>query len=207
MLSGGRPVFPSALGQVPLTPLPQVLRKAVLAATRSSCYEWEGVPTCVRGQGHMPPPAGQLCGLPCRVEYLSTEGVLLPPVYGTFSSALWLELRDPAAWQATPSWAVCRHACHRLLPWLRVTFAMVPDAARRGSDQWPWSTAPATGPAGRLGCPSASDPSGVVRCALSFCRPRRVCVCRVRGLLALVHWCTRPVCSVRGVRGHLALDH
>ena len=28
-------------------------------------------------------------------------------------------------------------------------------------DQWPWSTAPATGPVGRLGRPSASDPWGV----------------------------------------------
>ena len=38
---------------------------------------------------------------------------------------------------------------------------MVPDAAWPGSDQWPWSTAPATGPVGRLGCPSVSDPWGV----------------------------------------------
>ena len=45
----------------------------------------------------------------------------------------------------TPSWAVYRLACQRLLPWLRVTFAMVPDAAWPGSDQWLWSTAPATG--------------------------------------------------------------
>ena len=77
-----------------------------------------------------PLPVGrQLPGLPSCVEYLSAKGVLLPRVYGTIASSLWLELRGPAAWQTTPFWAVCRHACHRLLPWLRVTFAMVRDAA------------------------------------------------------------------------------
>ena len=74
---------------------------------------------------------------------------------------------------ATPSWTVYQLACHRLLLWLRVTFAMVPDAAWPGSDQWPWSTAPATGPVGRLGRPSASDPWGVGS-FLSLGRPRCV---------------------------------
>ena len=110
----------------------------------------------------MPPRlGGSSGGLPSRVEYLSPQGVLLPLVYGTTASPLWLELRDHSAWQVTPSWTVYRLACHRLLPWLRVTFAMVPDAAWPGSDQWPWSTAPATGPVGRLGRPSASDPWGI----------------------------------------------
>ena len=95
------------------------------------------------------------------MEYLSPQGVLLPLVYGTTASPLWLELRGHSAWQVTPSWTVYRLACHRLLPWLRVTFAMVPDAAWPGSDQWPWSTAPATGPVGRLGRPSASVPWGI----------------------------------------------
>ena len=95
------------------------------------------------------------------MQYLSPQGVLLPLVYGTTASPLWLELRGHSAWQVTPSWTVYRLACHRLLPWLRVTFAMVPDAAWPGSDQWPWSTAPATGPVGGLGCPSASDPWGM----------------------------------------------
>ena len=107
---------------------------------------------------HAPSFGRQLCGLPSRVEYLSPQGVLLPLVYGTTASSLWLELRGRSAWQATPSWTVYRLACHRLLPWLRVTFAMVPDAAWPGSDQRPWSTAPATGPVGWLGRPSASDP-------------------------------------------------
>ena len=84
---------------------------------------------------------------------------------------------------------------------------MVPDAALPGSDQWPWSTNPATGPAGQLGLPSASDPGGVVRCALSLCRPRCVRVCGVLGHLAPVHRCARPLCSVRGVGAHLALVH
>ena len=140
------------------------------------------------------------------MEYLSPQGVLLPLVYGTTASPLWLELRGRSAWQATPSWTVYRLACHRLLPWLRVTFAMVPDAAWPGSDQQPWSTAPATGPVGRLGRPSVSDPWGVasflcVRCpgppgSCSPVCPLGVlcCVCGVLGLPAPVHRCARSVC-------------
>ena len=113
-----------------------------------------------------------------------------------------------------PLWTVYRLACHRLLPWLRVTFAMVPDAAWPGSDQWPWSTAPATGPVGRLGRPSVSDPWGVGS-SLSLGRPTCVqcpgplgscsslcplgvlcCVCGVLGDLAPVHRCARAVCCV-----------
>ena len=90
------------------------------------------------------------------------------------------------AWQATPSWTVYRLACYRLLPWLRVTFAMVPDAAWPGSDQWQWGTAPAAGPVGRLGRPSASDPWGVSS-FLSLGRPTCARVCGVLGHLAPVH--------------------
>ena len=148
------------------------------------------------------------------MEYLSPQGVLLPLVYGTTASPLWLELRGRSAWQATPSRTVYRLACHRLHPWLRVTFAMVPDAAWPGSDQQPWSTAPATGPVGRLGRPSVSDPWGVG----SFLSPGRptcvrrpgppgscspvcllgvlCCVCGVLGLPAPVHRCARSVWCV-----------
>ena len=80
-----------------------------------------------------------------------------------------------------------------------------PRCSLSGLDQWPCSTAPVTGPAGRLGRPSASDPGGVVRCTLSLCCPRCVCLSGVLGHLAPVHRCARPLCSVRGVRGHLAL--
>ena len=163
---------------------------------------------------HAPSFGRQLWGLPSRVEYLSPQGVLLPLVYGTTASPLWLELRGHSAWQATPSWTVHLLACHRLLPWLWVTFAMVPDAAWQGSDQWPWSTAPATGPVGRLGRPSASDPWGVgsflslgrptcVQCPglLGSCSPvcprgLLCCVCGVLGHLASVHRCARSVCCV-----------
>ena len=148
------------------------------------------------------------------MEYLSTQGVLLPLVYGTTASPLWLELRGHSAWQATPFWTVYRLACHRLLPWLRVTFAMVPDAAWPGLVQWPWSTVPATGPVGLLGRPSASDPWGVgsflslgrpmcVQCPgpLGSCSPLcprglLCCVCGVLGHLAPVQWCARSVCCV-----------
>ena len=163
---------------------------------------------------HAPSLGRQLWGLPSRVEYLSPQGVLPPLVYGTTASCLWLELRGHSAWQATPSWTVYRLACHRLLPWLRVTFAMVPDAAWSGSDQWPWSTAPATGPVGRLGRPSVSNPWGVgsfpslgrptcVWCPgpLGSCSPvcprgLLCCVCGVLGQLAPVHRCARSVCCV-----------
>ena len=156
----------------------------------------------------------QLWGLPSRVEYLSQQGVLLPLVYGMTASPLWLELRGHSAWQATPSWTAYRLACHQLLPWLRLTFAMVPDAAWPGSDQWPWSTAPVTGPVGRLGRPSASHPWGVgsflslgrptcVQCPgpLSSCSPvcprgLLCCICGVLGHLAPVHRCARSVCCV-----------
>ena len=84
---------------------------------------------------HAPSCGRQLSGLPSRVEYLSPQGVLLPRVYRTIASSLCLELRGPAAWQAAPSWTVCRHACDQLLSWLWVMFAMVSDAAWPGSDQ------------------------------------------------------------------------
>ena len=135
----------------------------------------------------------QLQGLPSCMEYLSPQGVLLPRVYGTNASSLRLELRGPAAWQATPSWAVCQHACHQLLPWLRATFAMVPDAAWPGSNRRPWTTAPATGQVGWLGRPSSSDPGGVDCCVLSFCCPRCMCVCGVLAHVAPVHRCARCV--------------
>ena len=52
----------------------------------------------------MSPPLGSSSGgLPTSVEYLSQQGALLPLVYGTMASPLWLELRDSAASQATPS--------------------------------------------------------------------------------------------------------
>ena len=163
---------------------------------------------------HAPSFGRQLWGLPSRVEYLSPQGVLLPLVYGTTASPLWLELRGHSAWQATPSLTVYRLACHRLLPRLRVTFAMVPNAAWPGSDQWPWSSAPATGPVGRQGRPSASDRWGVgsflslgrptcVQCPgpLGSCSPvcprgLLCCVCGVLGHLDPVHRCARSVCCV-----------
>ena len=134
----------------------------------------------------------QLPGLPSSVEYLSPPGVLLPLFYGTTTSPLLLELRGLTAWQATPSLTVHQLACHQLPPWLRVSFAMVPDAASQGSDQWPWGTAPATGLVGRLGCPSASHPWRVGS-FLSLGRPTCACVCGVLGHLAPAHRCARWV--------------
>ena len=144
---------------------------------------------------HAPSVGRQLRGLPSRVEYLLPPGKLLPLVYGTTASPLWLGLRGLAAWQATPSWTVYRLACHRLLPWLLLTFAMVPDAAWPGSDQWPWGTAPVTGPVGRLGGPSASDPWGIGS-FLSLGRPTCAGVCGVLGHSAPVRRLARSVSCV-----------
>ena len=113
----------------------------------------------------------------------------------------------PLYWQAAPSSAVYGHACHQLLPWLMVTFAGVPDAAGPGSDQWPWSTGPATGPVGGPGRHSASDPGAVDPCVQSLCRPRCVCVCGVLAHLAPVQRCARSLSIVRGISGHVALVH
>ena len=148
---------------------------------------------------HAPCFGRQLWGLPSRVEYLSLQGVLLPLVYGTTASPLWLELRGLSAWQATPSWTVYRLACHWLLPWLRVTFAMVPDAAWPGLDQRPWGTAPTAGLVGWLGRPSASDPWSIGS-FLSLGPPTSARVCGVLGHLASVHRCARAVrCSACAV--------
>ena len=141
---------------------------------------------------HAPFFRRQLWGLPSHVEYLSPHGVLLPLVYGTTASPLWLELRGLYAWQATPCWTVYRLTFHWLLPCLRVTFAMVPDAAWPGSDQQPWGRAPAAGPVGRLGCPSASDPWSVGS-FLSLSCPTCARVCGVLGQLGPVHRCARLV--------------
>ena len=143
---------------------------------------------------HAPSFWRQLWGLHSRVEYLSPLGILLPLVYGKTASPLWLELRGPAAWQTTLSRTVYRLACHRLLPWLRVTFAMVPDTAWRGLDQQLWGTAPAAGLVGWLGRPSAPDPWRVVCCCPFLGRPRHARVCAVLGPLAPVHRCARSVC-------------
>ena len=135
----------------------------------------------------MPPPLGGSSG-GCPAVW-----ILLRLVYGTTASPLWLELRGLSAWQATPSWTVYRFTCQQLLPWLRVTFSMVPDAAWPGSDQRPWGTAPAAGPVGRLGRPSAPDP-WCVGSFLSLGRPTCARVCGVLGHLAPVHRCARLVC-------------
>ena len=170
---------------------------------------------------HAPSFGRQLWGLPSRVEYLSPQGVLLPLVYGTTASPLWLELRGHSAWQVTPSRTVYRLACHQLLPWLRVTFAVVSDAAWPGSDQWPPSTAPATGPVGYWFFPVPRPPyvcavswaawllfTGVLarfavlrlRCPGPLCSCSPVCslgvlrcLCGVLGHLAPVHRCARYV--------------
>ena len=192
VLPRGHPVPPTALVQVPLKPLPQVLGKALSRPPGPGVPGGRVSPHVSMRRATCPLLWAAALELPSRVEYLSPQGVLLPLVYGTTASPLWLELRGLSARQATPSWTVHRLACHRMLAWLRVTFAMVSDAAWPGSDQWPWGTAPAAGPVGRLGRPSASDPWGVGS-FLSLDHPTCARVCGVLGHLAPVHRCARSV--------------
>ena len=59
----------------------------------------------------MPPPSGGSSGgCPAVWSISHQKGVLLPLVYGTTASPLWLELRGLSAWQATPSCTVYRLA-------------------------------------------------------------------------------------------------
>ena len=173
---------------------------------------------------HAPSFRRQLWGLPRRMVYPSPQGVLLPRVYGTAASPVWLELRGLSAWQATHSLTVYRLACHRSLPWLWVTFAMVPDAAWPGSNQQPWGTAPAAGPLSLLGHPSASDTWVVICCFPSLgCPTFTVSWASWLLFTGVRAWCVvlrvrcpgplgscSPVCSLAalscacGVLGHLA---
>ena len=51
---------------------------------------------------HAPSCGRQLWGLPSRIEYLSPQGVLLPRVYGTTASPLWLESQGPGCLAGNP---------------------------------------------------------------------------------------------------------
>ena len=146
----------------------------------------------------------QLWGLPCRMRYLS------PQVYSMITSPLWLEFRGLSGWQVTASWTVYRLACHQLLPFLRVTFAMVPNVAWPGPDRLSWATVPAAGPVGWQGRPSAPNSWGVVCCFPSLVRHTCARVCSVHGCLVPCHCCACMVCSgysVCGVLGLLAPVH
>ena len=181
---------------------------------------------------HAPSLGRQLWGLPSRVEYLSSAGVLLPRVYSTIASPLWLELRGPAAWQTTPSWTVYPLACHRFLPWLRVTFAMVPMQPGRArtsglgvpslllarSVGWVAPVRPTLGVWFVVSRPSAALREHV--CAVStapwrfFTGVRAWCVlcvpCAVSWASWLLFTCSLARCAVlrvRGVLGHLAPVH
>ena len=137
---------------------------------------------------------------PCVVS-LTTRGIS-PANLRYDRLTLWFGMRGLSAAQATPSCTVYRLTCHRLLPCLRMTFAMVPDVAWSGSDQWPPGTAPAAILVGRLGRPSAPDPWGVCFFpSLSHpSRPRPLGSCSPACPLC-------ALCCVCGVLGHLVPDH
>ena len=168
---------------------------------------------------HAPSFGRQLWGLPSRVEYLSPQGVLLPLVYGTTASPLWLGLRGHSAWRATASWTVYRLACHRLLPWPRCSLAgLGPVALEYCSCHWPVGSAGSPQCVRPMGCWFFPVPWPPNVCAVSWAAwllftgvPARFAVLRLRcpGPLGS---CS-PVCSLRvlccvcGVLGHLAPVH
>ena len=78
---------------------------------------------------------------------------------------------------------------------------MVPGAIWPGSDQRPWGTATASGPAGWLGRPSVSDPWGLVCCDLYRGYPGRARVCGVHGSLAAGQHQTSQACTGRNGNG------
>ena len=135
-----------------------------------------------------------------RRRYCSRESTIRPPhPCGLSCGASLLGRRPPPG------------LCIGSPPWLRVTLAMVPDAAWPGSDQRPWGTARWVGwvaPVRRtpgvwfvVTRPSAA--LGAHVCAVSTAPWRlftsvpdqRVLVCGVCGHLALVHRCARPAWS------------
>ena len=155
-----------------------------------------------------PPLGGSFGGMPCRFEILTPQRVLLLRVYGTPAV---LSISHPKGYGSCEStvrspypcglicgfsllrrrplyWIVYRVACHRLLPWPRLPFAMDCDAAWLGSHHMPWGTAPPAGLVPRIGRPTASDPWCVVCGHMSLGRSRcaRVCGFRVCG----VHACS-----------------
>ena len=109
-------------------------------------------------------------------EYRSPESTVRPSHPGGSKCGALLLRRRPLPWLCAGS------PVTNFFPRLRLTFAMVADAAGPGSDQPPWRTAPANGPAGQLGRPVASDPWGVVSSALSLCCPRCVRAFSVRSV-------------------------
>ena len=102
----GLSVPPTALVQVSFSHS----RRCLGRQCRSRPVQVSQVVGCPHMCPWVEPPAPsfgrQLWELPSRVEYLSPPGVLLPRVYGTIASPLWLELRDRNAWQVTRSWTV-----------------------------------------------------------------------------------------------------
>ena len=82
-LTKGTSCHPTALCQVPLNPLPQVLAKVVSQQPGPGVFQVGGSPHMCPWVGpHVPPLGRQLWGLPSHVDYLSPQGVLLPLVYG-----------------------------------------------------------------------------------------------------------------------------
>ena len=175
---------------------------------------------------HAPSFGRQLWGLPSRVEYLSPQGVLLPLVYGTTASALWLELRGHSAWQATLSWTVYRlvspvapmapgYVCHGP----RCSLAgLGPVALEHCSCHWPGGSAGSPECVRPMGCWFFPVPRPPYVCAVSWATwllfsvvPALYVVLRLRcpGPLGSCS-AVRPLgvlCSVCRVLVHLAPVH
>ena len=135
----------------------------------------------------MPPPlGGSSGGCPavwsiCQHRgYCSRESTIRPP------DPCGSSCRDPLLGRQP----LCRHLCHQLLPWLRLSLAWSPMQPGRA-----WTSVlgvPLLPLArGRLGRPSESDPGVVDRCIVSLCCPRCICLCGVLAHTAPVHRCAR----------------
>ena len=174
---------------------------------------------------HAPSFGGQLWGLPSRVEYLSPQGVLLPLVYGTTASPLWLggplclagdPLLDCVPARLSPVASMAPgDVCHGP----RCSLAgLGPVALEYRSCHWPGGSAGSPQCVRPMGCWFFPVPRPPYLCAVSWAAwplftgvPARFAVLRLRcpGPLGS---CS-PVCSlgvlccVSGVLGHLAPGH
>ena len=212
MLPGVRPVLPTALFQVPLEPLPQVLGKAVwpppspdVLGGRVSPHVFVGRVTCpllwAAALG-----AAQPYGVSLTTGgYCSSESTLLPPQpCGLSCGACLLGRRPPPGLGTGSPVTGCFHGSGRRLPWS----PMQPGRARTSGPWVPplllarwvgwvatvrpthglWFVVPRPSTALRARCPrplgscSAVCPLGVL-----------CCVCAVLGHLAPVHQCARSV--------------
>ena len=136
----------------------------------------------------------QLPGLPSRVEYLSPQGLLLPLVYGTTASLLWLELRGLSAWLLD-----CVPA--RLSPLASMALGDVcrgPRCSLAGLGPVALGYHPCCWPGGSAGSPHCARPMGCWFFRIT--QPRYVCTCVVSWSTCLLFTVVPARCVVLHMR-------